>query len=138
MGKYLDNLVQELEEMKVDNMLREAETSRFTVTLSLDQMRRLEYFCNYFGVKRAAFSADLLVGAIAEIESKFNVSIDDYINHIENNTELNEMQKEYFNDILRFGKSDTHIFRDGKLIIKDAEGNIVKTDFTDEEGENHE
>ena len=138
MGKYLDNLVQELEEMKVDNMLRDAETVRFTVTLSLDQMRRLEYFCKYFGVKRAVFSADLLVGAIAEIESKFNVSVDDYINHIENKTELTEMQKEYFDDVLRFGKVDTHIFRDGKLIVKDSNGNLVKTDFTEEDGENHE
>ncbi len=138
MGKYLDNLVQELEEMKVDNMVRDAESSRFTLTLSLDQMRRLEYFCKYFGVKRASFSADLLVGAIAEIESKFKVSVDDYINHIENKTELTEMQKEYFNDVLRLGKLDTHIFRDGNLIIKDSNGNIVKSDFTEEDGENHE
>ena len=138
MGKYLDNLVQELEEMKVDNMVRDAESSRFTLTLSLDQMRRLEYFCKYFGVKRASFSADLLVGAIAEIESKFNVSIDDYVNHIENGTELTQMQKEYFDDVLRIGKVDTHIFRDGKLIVKDSSGNVVKSDFTEEEGENHE
>ena len=138
MGKYLDNLVQELEEMKVDNMVRDAESSRFTLTLSLDQMRRLEYFCKYFGVKRASFSADLLVGAIAEIESKFKVSVDDYINHIENKTELTEMQKEYFNDVLRLGKLDTHIFRDGNLIIKDSNGNIIKSDFTEEDGENHE
>ncbi len=138
MGKYLDNLVQELEEMKVDNMVRDAESSRFTLTLSLDQMRRLEYFCKYFGVKRASFSADLLVGAIAEIESKFKVSVDDYINHIENKTELNEKKKEYFNDVLRLGKLDTHIFRDGNLIIKDSNGNIVKSDFTEEDGENHE
>lgn len=138
MGKYLDNLVQELEEMKVDNMVRDAESSRFTLTLSLDQMRRLEYFCKYFGVKRASFSADLLVGAIAEIESKFKVSVDDYINHIENKTELTEMQKEYFNDVLRLGKLDTHIFRDGNLIIKDSNGNIIKSDFTEEVGENHE
>ena len=138
MGKYLDNLVHELEEMKVDNMVRDAESSRFTLTLSLDQMRRLEYFCKYFGVKRASFSADLLVGAIAEIESKFKVSVDDYINHIENKTELTEMQKEYFNDVLRLGKLDTHIFRDGNLIIKDSNGNIIKSDFTEEVGENHE
>jgi intein-encoded DNA endonuclease-like protein len=138
MGKYLDNLVQELEEMKVDNMVRDAESARFTLTLSLDQMRRLEYFCKYFGVKRASFSADLLVGAIAEIESKFKVSVDDYINHIENKTELTEMQKEYFNDVLRLGKLDTHIFRDGNLIIKDSNGNIIKSDFTEEVGENHE
>ena len=138
MGKYLDNLVQELEEMKVDNMVRDAESARFTLTLSLDQMRRLEYFCKYFGVKRASFSADLLVGAIAEIESKFKVSVDDYINHIENKTELTEMQKEYFNDVLRLGKLDTHIFRDGNLIIKDSNGNIVRSDFTEEDGENHE
>ena len=137
MGKYLDNLVQELEEMKVDNMVRDAESARFTLTLSLDQMRRLEYFCKYFGVKRASFSADLLVGAIAEIESKFKVSVDDYINHIENKTELTEMQKEYFNDVLRLGKLDTHIFRDGNLIIKDSNGNIIKSDFTEEVGENH-
>ena len=138
MGKYLDNLVQELEEMKVDNMVRDAESARFTLTLSLDQMRRLEYFCKYFGVKRASFSADLLVGAIAEIESKFKVSVDDYINHIDNKTELTEMQKEYFNDVLRLGKLDTHIFRDGNLIIKDSNGNIIKSDFTEEVGENHE
>ena len=37
-------------------------------------------------IQLAPFSADLLVGAIAEIESKFNVSIDDYFNHIENGT----------------------------------------------------
>ncbi len=138
MGKYIDDLVNELEEMKIEGMFKETETARFTVILKIEQMRRLEYFCKYFGVKRASFSADLLVGAIAEIESKFNVSIDDYFNHIENGTELTQMQKEYFDDVLRIGKADTHIFRDGKLIIKDSNGNIVKTDFTEEEGENHE
>ena len=137
MGKYIDDLVNELEEMKFEGMFKETETARFTVVLKIEQMRRLEYFCEYFGVKRASFAADLLVGAIAEIESKFNVSIDDYFNHIENGTELTQMQKEYFDDVLRIGKADTHIFRDGKLIIKDSNGNIVKTDFT-EEGENNE
>ena len=137
MGKYIDDLVNELEEMKIEVMFKETETVRFTVILKIEQMRRLEYFCEYFGVKRASFAADLLVGAIAEIESKFNVSIDDYFNHIENGTELTQMQKEYFDEVLRIGKADTHIFRDGKLIIKDSNGNIVKTDFT-EEGENNE
>lgn len=138
MGKYLDNLVQELEEMKVDNMVRDAESARFTLTLSLDQMRRLEYFCKYFGVKRASFSADLLVGAIAEIESKFNVSIDDYFNHIENGTELTQMQKEYFSDVLRIGQMDFHTIKDGVLTITDKNGKIIKSDFTEEDGENHE
>ena len=138
MGKYIDDLVNELEEMKFEGMFKETETARFTVILKIEQMRRLEYFCKYFGVKRASFAADLLVGAIAEIESKFNVSIDDYVNHIENGTELTQMQKEYFDDVLRIGKVDTHIFRDGKLIVKDSIGNIVKTDFTEEEGENNE
>ena len=138
MGKYLDNLVQELEEMKVDNMVRDAESARFTLTLSLDQMRRLEYFCKYFGVKRASFSADLLVGAIAEIESKFNVSIDDYVNHIENGTELTQMQKEYFSDVLRIGQMDFHTIKDGVLTITDKNGKIIKSDFTEEDGENHE
>ena len=138
MGKYIDDLINELEEMKIEGMIKETETARFTVVLKIDQMRRLEYFCKYFGVKRASFSADLLVGAIAEIESKFNVSIDDYVNHIENGTELTQMQKEYFDDVLRIGKVDTHIFRDGKLIVKDSSGNVVKSDFTEEEGENHE
>ena len=138
MGKYLDNLVQELEEMKVDNMVRDAESSRFTLTLSLDQMRRLEYFCKYFGVKRASFSADLLVGAIAEIESKFNVSIYDYVNHIENGTELTQMQKEYFSDVLRIGQMDFHTIKDGVLTITDKNGKIIKSDFTEEDGENHE
>ena len=138
MGKYLDNLVQELEEMKVDNMVRDAESARFTLTLSLDQMRRLEYFCKYFGVKRASFSADLLVGAIAEIESKFNVSIYDYVNHIENGTELTQMQKEYFSDVLRIGQMDFHTNKDGVLTITDKNGKIIKSDFTEEDGENHE
>ena len=138
MGKYIDDLINELEEMKIEGMIKETETARFTVVLKIDQMRRLEYFCKYFGVKRASFAADLLVGAIAEIESKFNVSIDDYVNHIENGTELTQMQKEYFDDVLRIGKVDTHIFRDGKLIVKDSSGNVVKSDFTEEDGENHE
>ena len=138
MGKYIDDLINELEEMKIEGMIKETETARFTVVLKIDQMRRLEYFCKYFGVKRASFAADLLVGAIAEIESKFNVSIYDYVNHIENGTELTQMQEEYFDDVLRIGKVDTHIFRDGKLIVKDSSGNVVKSDFTEEDGENHE
>ena len=138
MGKYLDNLVQELEEMKVDNMVRDTESSRFTLTLSLDQMRRLEYFCEYFGVKRASFAADLIMGAIAEIEDKFNLTYQDYQDHIENNTELTKIQEEYFSDVLRIGQMDFHTIKDGVLTITDKNGKIIKSDFTEEEGENHE
>ena len=53
MGKYIDDLVNELEEMKIEGMFKETETARFTVILKIEQMRRLEYFCEYFGVKRA-------------------------------------------------------------------------------------
>ena len=54
MGKYIDDLVNELEEMKIEGMFKEIETARFTVILKIEQMRRLEYFCEYFGVKRAS------------------------------------------------------------------------------------
>lgn len=138
MGKYIDDLINELEEMKIEGMIKETETARFTVVLKIDQMRRLEYFCKYFGVKRASFAADLLVGAIAEIESKFNVSIYDYVNHIENGTELTQMQKEYFSDVLRIGQMDFHTIKDGVLTITDKNGKIIKSDFTEEDGENHE
>ena len=138
MGKYLDNLVQELEEMKVDNMVRDAESARFTLTLSLDQMRRLEYFCKYFGVKRASFAADLIMGAIAEIEDKFNLTYKDHQDHIENKTELTKIQEEYFSDVLRIGQMDFHTIKDGVLTITDKNGKIIKSDFTEEDGENHE
>lgn len=138
MGKYLDGLIQNLEEMKVESMLKEAESVRFTVTLSLDQMRRLEYFCKYFGIKRATFAADLLSGALTEIEAKFNVTYEDFYNHHVNKTELTDMQKEYFSEVLRIGKVDHHNFKDGKLTITDQDGNEVDFDFSQEEGEDNE
>ena len=138
MGKYIDDLVNELEEMKFEGMFKETETARFTVVLKIEQMRRLEYFCEYFGVKRASFAADLIMGAIAEIEDKFNLTYQDYQHHIENNTELTKIQEEYFSDVLRIGQMDFHTIKDGVLTITDKNGKIIKSDFTEEEGENHE
>ena len=56
MGKYIDDLINELEEMKIEGMIKETETARFTVVLKIEQMRRLEYFCEYFGVKPSSLS----------------------------------------------------------------------------------
>ena len=138
MGKYIDDLVNELEEMKIEGMFNETETARFTVILKIEQMRRLEYFCEYFGVKRASFAADLIMGAIAEIEDKFNLTYKDYQDHIENKTELTKIQEEYFSDVLRIGQMDFRTIKDGVLTITDKNGKIIKSDFTEEEGENHE
>ena len=138
MGKYIDDLINELEEMKIEGMIKETETARFTVVLKIDQMRRLEYFCEYFGVKRASFAADLIMGAIAEIEDKFNLTYQDHQDHIENKTELTKIQEEYFSDVLRIGQMDFQTMKDGVLTITDKNGKIIKSDFTEEEGENHE
>lgn len=139
MAKYIESLIKELEEMKVESMMKDAESVRFTVTLSLDQMRRLEYFCKYFEVKRATLASDLIAGALTEIEDKFHVTYKDFFDHVENKTDITEMQKEYFSEVLRIGKKDNHIIKDGKLIVTDDNGNPLIFDFPqEEEGEDNE
>jgi len=135
MSNYIAGLINELEENRNESQMKEIENARFTITLGLSEMRRLEYFCKYFEVKRATFAVDLIMGALNEIEDNFKLTIDQFVN---NQGPLNEMQKEYFQDVLRLGSSDTHVYADGKLIITDKNGNKLKTDFTEEDGEDNE
>lgn len=132
MGKYLDGLIKELEENKINSLVDEVEMARFTVSLSIDQMRRLDYFCKYFDVRRINFAADLIMTSLAEIEDKLNLTPEYYIN---NQDSLNEMQKDYFQNVLRIGAIDTHTYKDGKLIITDRDGKILKSDFSEKEGD---
>ena len=136
MAKYMEMLIKELEEMKAESMMKDSESVRFTVTLSLDQMRRLEYFSKYFEVKRATFASDLIATALTEIEDKFHVTYKDFFDHVENKTDLTKMQKEYFSEVHRFGKEENHYIRDGKLTIIDGNGIPLVLDYSQEDIDN--
>lgn len=138
MAKYMESLIKELEEMKVESMMKDAESVRFTITLSLDQIRRLEYFCKYFEVKRATFASDLIATALTEIEDKFHVTYKDFFDHVENKTDLTKMQKEYFSEVFRIGKEDNHFIKDGKLTIMDPNGNPIVLNYSQEDIDNLE
>ena len=136
MGKHIESLIEELEDIKNEAKMKELETSRFTVTLNVRDMRKLEYFCDYFGVKRATFATELILGALAEIEEHLKLNLT--VPRIMGEEPLNEMQKKYFEDILRIGACDHYDYRGGKLVVTDKDGNILKTDFTEEDEESEE
>ena len=65
------------------------------------------------------------MGAIAEIEDKFNLTYQDHQDHIENKTELTKIQEEYFSDVLRIGQMDFRTIKDGVLTITDKNGSVI-------------
>jgi hypothetical protein len=123
MYKGIKDMINEYKGIMENKQIQEVQTVKFSVNLDIQEMRRLDYLCNYMNVKRATLASDMISAAIADFEIQLGLVPKTLQLQDGEFTGLTELQVEYMTEVLRFGKSDTISYKDGQLTVTDEDGN---------------
>lgn len=133
MGNFMDEYIKDALDNKDMEDMKEEMSFRFTVTIPMDDARKLDVLAKYLRTKRATLSSHAITVLIMEFEKKLGLDYENASKYLKGQLEsVTEIQKEYFENALMLGRFDT-VVKDGKVTTTREDGKVMKTEFEEEE-----
>lgn len=141
----IDKLFSQLSDDVDSNLIKEVESFKFSIIVTQDDLKRLDFLVNHFSAKRTSFCADVLMSAVSDFEEKLGLGdslfakiFNDDLS-LKKDLSLNAIQLKWLQEIkMPYSDSSTLVF-DGevlKRVYKNGTEQIIPRSEDEEESKN--